>query len=136
MSQYELALKIAEEAHQGQQRRGGEPYINHPMRVAAAFDDDLTKAVAMLHDVIEDTERSEASLSESGVSDEVIESVRRLTKSSSLPYEDYLNEVKANPRALRVKIADMIDNLTDNPTDKQVAKYRRGLMILAGVAVD
>lgn len=57
--------------------------------------------------------------------------VSLLTKDQSgLSYEEYLARVRANPIACRVKVADMLHNLSDSPTQKQILKYARGLLIL------
>ena len=53
------AYLVAREGHAGQSRASGEPYINHPLNVAALLTelqlDDTTIAAALLHDVVEDT---------------------------------------------------------------------------------
>ncbi len=55
----ERAYLVAKEGHQNQKRASGEPYINHPLNVAAMLTelqlDDKTIAAAILHDVVEDT---------------------------------------------------------------------------------
>ena len=52
MNKYELALKIATEAHKGQVDKAGVPYINHPLTVASLVDTEEEKIVALLHDTI------------------------------------------------------------------------------------
>jgi (p)ppGpp synthase/HD superfamily hydrolase len=135
LTQYQIALIIAEDAHFGQTRRDGTPYITHPMRVAETFDYDqvVEKSVAILHDTIEDTIVTEEYLRARNLSDEIVDAVVALTKRKGQSYLQYLVVVKSNPIATKVKIADMIDNLTDAPTEKQKKKYTTGLMFLAGV---
>jgi len=56
MTPYNRALAVATKAHAGQIRKNGEPYINHCVRVAKGFDEiERAKVVAVLHDVLEDT---------------------------------------------------------------------------------
>ena len=52
----EKALRIAVEAHAGQVDKAGKPYIFHPLRVCARCFTDEERLVALLHDIIEDTE--------------------------------------------------------------------------------
>ena len=127
-----LCYAIAKDAHAGQHRRGGELYINHPGRVARQFDANTIEAsIAYLHDVIEDTDETAATLAANGVDDEVIARVELLTKRDGQGHWDYLTEVKKDQIARTVKIADMLDNLCDRPTEKQRDKYRDGIMWLA-----
>lgn len=126
----DLCRSIAKRAHAGQHRRGGDPYINHPNRVAQSFDG-MHACVAWLHDVIEDTDETADSLLASRVDSSVVEAVVLMTKQDGEDYWDYLTRVKRHPIALRVKIADMLDNLCDQPTAKQRDKYRDGILYLA-----
>jgi len=128
----ELAQKIATAAHKGQFRRDNKtPYIVHPRAVASRVSDDPTaQAVAWLHDTIEDTEETELSLIESGIPKPIVDSVVRLTKREAIGYEDYLHGIASDPVAVKVKIADMLTNLSDAPTEKQIIKYAKGLLIL------
>jgi (p)ppGpp synthase/HD superfamily hydrolase len=130
----EHAAQLARHAHEGQFRRDGvTPYIRHAEAVASRLGDDpVAQAVAWLHDVLEDTPTTEADLRRHGVTEEVIAAVALLTKREGLAYESYLAAVKANPLARRVKIADMLSNLADSPTDKQIVKYAQGLLYLMG----
>jgi len=133
MEHNELCLRIATEAHDGQMRRGGEPYINHPIRVANAFPvDSYRRSIAYLHDVLEDcSEWTGKRLALEGVFPTVYVAVELLTKKPGQDYDDYLDDVREINAAREVKIADMLDNLTDSPTPKQVEKYKKGILYLA-----
>ena len=98
-SQSEKAYEIAKKAHLGQVDKAGEDYIKHP-----------EKAVAYLHDVIEDTELTLEDLGEYGFSKEVIEAVDIITKKRGEDYQSYLNSVKKNKLARAVKLADLRHN--------------------------
>ena len=71
---------------------------------------DEEKAVAYLHDVIEDTELTLEDLGEYGFSKEVIEAVDIITKKRGEDYQSYLNSVKKNKLARVVKLADLRHN--------------------------
>lgn len=127
-----LAAKIAKSAHNGQYRRDGiTPYVRHPENVAARLRGDSTaEAVGWLHDVLEDTGETSQSLRAQGIPEEVIACVEKLTKKEGIDYELYLASIRRDPIARKVKIADMLSNLSDNPTEKQIVKYSKGLLIL------
>lgn len=128
-----LAREIATKAHEGQYRRDKvTPYIVHPKAVADRLINESATVVATawLHDVIEDTEVTASSLSACGIPESVIKAVEALTYTGSLNYEEYLLGVKRDWIAKKVKVADMICNLADSPTDRQIIKYARGLVFL------
>ena len=130
-----LAEQIARKAHDKQFRRDGvTPYITHPEAVAKKLhnEDDNTIAAAWLHDVLEDTSETPDSLRDAGIPEEVITAVQKLTSKNGEPYEDYLEVLKANTIARKVKVADMLHNLSDEPTTKQILKYANGLVKLLG----
>lgn len=126
----ELANSIALISHQDQRRRGGEDYWYHVDRVAGKMETSEEKQVAYLHDVLEDTKTTLKDLKEYGFSDEVLDAVIILTKREHQEYSDYLKDIKQNKLAKSVKIADMLDNISDKPTKKQVLKYAKGLVFL------
>jgi (p)ppGpp synthase/HD superfamily hydrolase len=128
----ELAERIATEAHAGQFRRCGiVPYIEHPRAVVSRVGDDPeAQASAWLHDVVEDSEYTAEALLEAGIPTSVVDAVAILTKTPGLSYDDYLERVAASPLATKVKVADMLSNLADNPSDKQIRKYAKGLLRL------
>ena len=109
-SQSEKAYEVAKKAHLGQVDKAGEDYIKHPEKVASFVKTDEEKAVAYLHDVIEDTELTLEDLSEYGFSKEVIEAVDIITKKRGEDYQSYLNSVKENKLARAVKLADLRHN--------------------------
>ncbi len=132
MTQLELAESIARKAHDGQFRRDGKtPYVTHPQRVAKRIKgNEAAQVVAWLHDVLEDTEETADSLLSAGISQEAVEAVKLLTKDNSHEYHDYLERIRSNKLAKTVKVNDMLDNLSDTPSNKQIIKYAKGLLIL------
>jgi (p)ppGpp synthase/HD superfamily hydrolase len=121
-----LAVQISDQAHVEQFRKDGSPYINHIERVASAFDDPILQAVARLHDVVEDSYINLEYLGERFPSDVVL-AVDALTKRKDEDYDDYLDRVLANGIARKVKLVDIADNLSDDPSDHAKEKYRKAL---------
>lgn len=105
-----LAMELATQAHRGQLDKAGQPYINHPRRVAETCTGDLAKAVAWLHDVIEDTPVSADDLREAGFSAAIVQAVELLTRTKQVPADEYYRLIRSNQLALQVKLADVWDN--------------------------
>jgi (p)ppGpp synthase/HD superfamily hydrolase len=129
----QTAERIAIRAHFGQFRNDGTtPYIAHCAAVASRLRaegaDAETLAVAWLHDVLEDCHdwTAERLLGE-GIPSRLIEAVRAITKGKGEEFEDYIGRVKSDPIASKVKMADMLCNLSDSPSQKQILKYAMGL---------
>lgn len=110
MSLYSNALEIATEAHSGQFDKAGVDYIQHPLYVASLVSTEKEKAVALLHDVIEDSSVTKEELLLSGIDSEVVEAVSILTKHPNDSYQSYLERVKGNALAKVVKLADLTHN--------------------------
>jgi len=144
------ALATAQLAHLGQKRRSGEEYIEHPKQVAQIvydyYQDPVLCAAALLHDTLEDavaqgnaeTDEEMSSLisgsfGDPGLGDDVLRLVRSLTHEKSTPYTDYLIDLASNPQALRIKLADVLHNLSSSPSEKQVRKYGDALKALQQV---
>lgn len=124
------AKAIATLAHMGQKRRGGIPYITHPLTVAKNVEDRL-KPLAMLHDVPEDNKSfSIEVLRDLGIPEYVLEPLKLLTHDENEPYLDYIERIKTNPDALTVKFEDIMHNSSDNPSERQKIKYAAALKIL------
>lgn len=128
----ELARKIATDAHDGQFRHDGiTPYIKHPEEVVNRVGNCPSLiAAAWLHDVLEDTSETRESLLGKGIPLDVVRAVGVLTKSSTFTYDQYLDSILTDAIATKVKIADMLANLADHPTEKQIRKYAQGLLRL------
>jgi (p)ppGpp synthase/HD superfamily hydrolase len=104
------AMQIACEAHHGQVDRGGVPYIFHPYHLAEQMETEDEVVVALLHDVVEDTHWTWEALSRQGFSRESMAALKLLTHDPSVPYLEYVTQLKDNPLARRVKLADLRHN--------------------------
>ena len=104
------AAKIAAECHHGQYYKGGMPYIFHPFHLAEQMEDEITAAIALLHDVAEDTA---VTLEELALQfpPQVMDALRLLTHDESVPYFDYIAAICRNPHAVIVKMADLRHNM-------------------------
>ncbi len=122
-----IALKVASKLHEGQKRKGGQPYIIHPLYITLKIiysrtDDDITCAASLLHDVIEDDEEmykcnGELLITEYGLDPEVVRIVRLLTKPKDYKITDpneekYYEGVNSDIRATNIKLHDRTDNLS------------------------
>jgi guanosine-3',5'-bis(diphosphate) 3'-pyrophosphohydrolase len=117
------ALHLAVNAHHGQFDKGGKPYILHPLRVMSFLktDDEELQCMALLHDVIEDTDTTYLELMEAGMSTRVIEGIMALTKERGFSYDQYKDKIFKNRDAMQVKMADLRHN-TDVRRLKGVAQ--------------
>lgn len=122
------AMNIAYEAHKDQFDRGGVPYVFHPYQVAQKMDSEEEICVALLHDVVEDTEMTLEELLERGFPERVIAAVDVLTRRSGMNYMDYIRRVKTNPLAVKVKIADIEHNSDESragDSDEDILRRRK-----------
>lgn len=133
----EIARDIAKIAHQGQLDKAGKPYISHPQVVASMVETKEEKAIAWLHDTIEDSDFTAQDLIEKGIPPQVVEGVIAMTKVNGEEYSDYLSRLKENALARRVKMADITHNCDlsriANPTDKdraRIEKYKAAMEFL------
>lgn len=132
------AMKIAYNAHMNQFDKSGVPYIYHPIHLAEQMDSEAECIVALLHDVVEDTEVTLQQL-EKDFSKEITEAIRLLTHSKDDDYVQYINELSKNPIAKKVKIADLLHNSDEtrleNITEQDIIrreKYKEALEFLKG----
>ncbi len=140
---------LSQYAHRGQKRRSGEPYFLHPQEVGDIvkryYSDIETYYTALLHDAIEDgiplgniddeaaffdmlmEELPDANLT---TIEKIYNSVVDLTRDQGLDYFSYILLLVKNPIALRVKLADIMQNIGDNPSNKQLEKYAKAKNLL------
>lgn len=92
----------------------GVPYILHCLKVMHYLktEDEELQCIGLGHDVIEDRSKTVtyARLREMGFSERVIEGIRAMTKVPGETNEEYIERLKANPDAIRVKLADLRHN--------------------------
>lgn len=124
----ELAKQIATKAHEGQKRRGGDPYITHPARIAARVENRL-KPIAWLHDVPEDTSITIDELQNMGFPEYIINAVDLLTHRKTESNKVYWERILTNEDAIAIKLEDIRDNLASNPSDYAKQKYAVALAL-------
>ena len=131
------ALKLCFEAHKEQTDKSGMPYVFHPFHLAEQMPDEDCTIVALLHDVVEDTEYSVEDLRTLGCSEAVLTALMLMTHDDDTPYLDYVAMLKSNRIARTVKLADLKHNsdLTrlSAVTDKdlqRVEKYKKAIQLL------
>lgn len=105
------AMELCYRAHAGQVDKSGMPYVFHPIHLAEQMDDEVSTVVALLHDVVEDTDISFADLEQMGFQPEVLEALRLLTHDKAVAYQDYVQALSVNPVARKVKMADLQHNM-------------------------
>ncbi|MDB5903546.1 MAG: Metal dependent phosphohydrolase, region [Betaproteobacteria bacterium] len=129
------SIEIMRRAHEGQLDKSGRPYYLHPLRVAMRLIHCTPEErhAALLHDVVEDTPLTLADLRALGYSDEVLDLVDILTRRmpAGESHREYLERIVAsgNAKALRVKLADVLDNSSPArsralPPEHQGMKHR------------
>lgn len=133
------AFDIARQAHAGQVDKGGVDYINHPLTVASSVGEDVSAIiVALLHDVAEDTAITLDELqAEIPLTAAELDALKLLTHDDATPYLEYIERIKSNELAAKVKAADLKHNSDlsriKNPAAEdleRVKKYRLALEIL------
>ena len=106
------AKAIATSAHEGQVDKAGKPYIEHPMRVMNMGKTVEEKIAGVLHDVVEDSDWTFEMLEKEGIPKDVLDALRCVTKlSEDEDYDHFIERVKNNPLAVKVKINDLKDNM-------------------------
>lgn len=130
----EQAIALAVEKHRGQSDKSGAPYILHPLRMMTRMKTTEAMIVAVLHDVVEDTDTSLADLRQMGFPESVVAAVDALSRRADESYEEFTARAGANPLARPVKIADLEDNMNllrlgvEGLSEKDVARLNRYLV--------
>lgn len=133
----ERAIEIAARTHAGQTDKGGAPYILHPLRVMLRVAPGAQQIVAVLHDVVEDSDVTFEDLEREGFAAEVISGLRAVTKVAGESYEDFVARAALDPVGKAVKLADLMENSDlsriAEPSRKdleRVEKYGRAIRYL------
>lgn len=135
MATLEKAIEIAASAHAGQVDKAGQPYILHPLKVMLRVHTEFERLAAVLHDVVEDTSITLATLSEMGFPIQVIDAVAALTKFPGESRIQAAARAAGNAIALPVKLADNAENMDlgriAQPTDKDHARLEEYKVVRA-----
>lgn len=131
------AMRIAYRAHANQFDKSDVPYIFHPYHLAEQMKTEHEVIVALLHDVVEDTDVTLDDLKKEGFPTDVLEALRLLTRDRTVPYLEYIAGLKDNPLAKKVKMADLRHNSDvtrlegyDEEAGKRLKKYGAALQLL------
>ncbi len=132
MDLIEKSLSIALKAYAGQKDKAGKTYILHPIRIMAKMETIEEMAVALLHDVIEDSEVTVKDLLKKGIPAKVVKAVQTLTKIEGENYDQFIDRVLKNKLAAKVKKADIEDNINvlrlksvSSKDLERIAKYHK-----------
>lgn len=131
------AMKFCFQAHKDQVDKSGIPYVFHPFHLAEQMKDEDTTVVALLHDVVEDTDYTFEDLKQVGFPERIVDAVRLMTHPDGVAYLDYVAAIRDNPIARQVKLADLQHNSdlsrldsVDHKALERVEKYKKAIAIL------
>jgi len=132
-----MAMRLCFQAHKNQTDKSGIPYVFHPIHLAEQMEDEDTTVVALLHDVVEDTDYTIDDLAAMGFHERVLDAIRLMTHDDDVPYMDYVTKIKENAIAKAVKLADLAHNsditrldVIDEKAKARVEKYARAIQLL------
>ncbi|ENU26517.1 MULTISPECIES: HD domain-containing protein [Acinetobacter] len=142
MATLEQAISLAAKQHEGQVDKANAPYILHPLRVMLNVPTIEHKIVAVLHDILEDTETTIEDLYQFGFQEHIIDAIVALTKKQGETRLEAAQRARQNPIARVVKLADINDNMDlsriQSPTVKDFERLKeyqqvRDLLLLQNV---
>lgn len=131
------AMKLCFEAHKEQKDKSGLPYVFHPFHLAEQMTTEETTIVALLHDLVEDTNYTIEDLVDMGFDKAVTDAIALMTHGDDMPYMDYVRKIKENPIAKAVKMADLKHNsdlsrldVVDEKALERREKYLKAIALL------
>ena len=128
MATLEQATSLAAKQHEGQVDKANAPYILHPLRVMLNTPTIEHKIVAVLHDILEDTETTIEDLYQFGFQEHIIDAIVALTKKQGETRLEAAQRARQNPIARVVKLADINDNMDlsriQSPTVKDFERLK------------
>lgn len=131
------ALRLCFEAHKEQVDKSGMPYVFHPFHLAEQMETEETTVVALLHDLVEDTDYTIEDLTEMGFGRNITDAIALMTHADDVEYMDYVRAIKENPIAKAVKLADLKHNsdlsrldTIDEKALKRKEKYQEAIELL------
>lgn len=131
------AMKLCFAAHKEQTDKSGVPYVFHPIHLAEQMDTEETVIVALLHDVVEDTAYTVQDIADMGFSRKITDALVLLTHDASIPYMEYVSQVRENALAKAVKLVDLKHNSDLSRLDEiseeslaRMKKYEKAIALL------
>lgn len=131
------ALRLSFDAHKDQVDKSGIPYVYHPFHLAEQMESEETVTVALLHDVVEDTDYTIEDIIAMGFPKPVTDALALMTHDKAVPYMDYVAKIKTNPIAKAVKLADLRHNsdtsrleYVDEKVLRRIRKYHDAIELL------
>lgn len=132
-----IALRICFDAHKDQVDKTGLPYVFHPFHLAEQMETEAETCVALLHDVMEDTDTTPEQLVAAGIPQPYVETLRLLTHEDGVAYLEYVAALAHDQVARKVKMADLRHNSDLSRLDavgevdlRRVEKYRKAMALL------
>ena len=122
MNKLNKAIILSAKIHSGKKGRNNEPAVLHPIRVMNQMKSNKGKIVGVLHDVVETEKISIDDLAAQGFGKSVCKTVDALSRRKWEKYDDYINRLKKNNLAIKVKLEDLIDNYSSRLSNKKKSK--------------
>ncbi len=123
------AMNLMFDKHKNQVDKSGAPYVFHPWHVAENMSDEKTTVVALLHDIVEDTDLTLDDLRQMDFPKDVIEAINTLTHKEGISYQEYIQNIGKNPIATEVKLQDLTHNMDlsrlDHISDKDLERLKK-----------
>ena len=110
---YGKAYLICEKVFDGKSHSSGVPYMEHLVAVADKFSDDKEKVVALLHDIMKETELTAMDLNYIGFPSDIVKTVSLMTRENGESYDEFINRMinSKNNMAVQIKKADLEQNM-------------------------
>ena len=128
MANLEKAIIFATRKHAGQVDKAGQPYILHPLRLMLKMKTEEQQIIAVLHDILEDTDATVVDLISLGFSPNIIDAIQALTRHEGESRIEAAWRAVRNPLAREVKLADVTDNMDisriHQPTERDYLRLR------------
>ena len=123
------AMNIAYDAHHGQYDKGGGPYIFHPIHLAEQMKTEEECIVALLHDVLEDSDFTQKDMLEFGIPFEIVSRCEIITRGKDESYMNFVRRCGDEKIVRCVKMADLLHNMDltrlNEITDKDLQRIKK-----------